>query len=284
MRRFFTILFLLLSLVAILWNFWKYAFLALALALMTVVLPNTMKVALEELKDRFRDLFNELLQAVGIQTGFFKQKEPSNDKPFKISKFRFDEIYRAAGVYDIPMNIYVTYNPRSIELPEELHEVYFHLRESAEATAKARGVMFYNGPNTRLIRVIHDIMPSRDGTEIRRQILELGPVSWLEYSVLNTFLDYKLRNGKTIREAFACLDKLYDNGSDFRWCSLSNIMPVAMIPVTTDGYGLLQRRSSAVSTEPGAYTSGVAENIHRFLDEAPSGNLYQRRVPLLGIV
>ena len=136
-------------------------------------------------------------------------------------------------------------------------------------------------PNTRLIRVIHDIMPSRDGTEIRRQILELGPVSWLEYSVLNTFLDYKLRNGKTIREAFACLDKLYDNGSDFRWCSLSNIMPVAMIPVTTDGYGLLQRRSSAVSTEPGAYTSGVAENIHRFLDEAPSGNLYQRRVPLL---
>ena len=145
MRRFFTILFLLLSLVAILWNFWKYAFLALALALMTVVLPNTMKVALEELKDRFRDLFNELLQAVGIQTGFFKQKEPSNDKPFKISKFRFDGIYRAAGVYDIPMNIYVTYNPRSIELPEELHEVYFHLRESAEATAKARGVMFYNG-------------------------------------------------------------------------------------------------------------------------------------------
>ncbi len=33
MRRFFSILFLLLSLVAILWNFWKYAFLALALAL-----------------------------------------------------------------------------------------------------------------------------------------------------------------------------------------------------------------------------------------------------------
>ena len=36
-------------------------------------------------------------------------------------------ISRAAGVYDIPMNIYVTYNPRSIELPEELHEVYFRL-------------------------------------------------------------------------------------------------------------------------------------------------------------
>ncbi|MBI4723775.1 MAG: hypothetical protein HY765_01770 [Rhodomicrobium sp.] len=44
---------------------------------------------------------------------------------------------------------------------------------------------------------------------------------------------------------------------------------------------MVQRRSTAVSTEPGAYTSGVAENIHRFLDEAPCERLFQRRAPLL---
>jgi hypothetical protein len=105
----------------------------------------------------------------------------------------------------------------------------------------------------------------------------LGPVSWEEYTVLNTNLDHKLASGQTIRQRYAVESCVYDNDRDFRWCGLSNILAVALIPITNDGYGLVQvRNPRGVSTEGNRYTSGIAENIHRYLDEADAHSPLQR--------
>jgi hypothetical protein len=62
---------------------------------------------------------------------------------------------------------------------------------------------------------------------------------------------------------------------------LSNILTVAAVPITTDGYGLIQRRSLSTSADPGKY-SVLAENIHRYWDEAAWDNPSTRIHPLNG--
>jgi hypothetical protein len=52
--------------------------------------------------------------------------------------------------------------------------------------------------------------------------------------------------------------------------------------MTTDGYALVQERNpQGVSTDQGMFTCGVAENIHRWLDEAPANELVRRINPLI---
>src|SRR5262249_20204997 len=71
------------------------------------------------------------------------------------------------------------------------------------------------------------------------------------------------------------------NDRDFGWCRLSNILSLAVMPITSDGYGLVQiRNPKAVSTDGDCYTSGIAENIHRYLDEVAQHKPRERIHPL----
>src|SRR6266516_1528953 len=124
----------------------------------------------------------------------------------------------------------------------------------------------------RLIRAIPNTKQHWSGRERRGIILELGPVSWEEFTVLNEFPD--------IRTKYADYNSLYAHGSDLRWCRLSNLLVLGVMPLTIDGFGLVQQRGPEQSIDPGLFTCGIAENIHRFLDEAPPDDPTHRIHPL----
>lgn len=205
-----------------------------------------------------------------------------NPKPFGVRDATLDEVYLMIGGGADELELGVRYNHRPLQYPDEISEIKPHLKSQAEEKARASGAQYFNGPNTRLVRFTEELTrQDPNGQERRGVMLELGPVSWEEYTILNTFLDHSLRDGRTIREAFVDVECLYKNDRDLRWCRLSNILSLGIVPVTSDGFGLVQiRNPKGVSTEGGQLTSGVAENIHRYLDEAPRNDLRTRLHPL----
>jgi hypothetical protein len=70
---------------------------------------------------------------------------------------------------------------------------------------------------------------------------------------------------------------IFDESPDLRSCKLSNLLTVHMVPVTCDGHGLITIRNPKTNSIAGnKLGSGITENIHRFLDEAPEDNLEKR--------
>jgi hypothetical protein len=199
------------------------------------------------------------------------QDEPRrNPKPFRVGEVLLRDVYLMLGNYTVPIEIVPKYVHQPLELPPEIARVYPHLDSTARAHAQRLGTQYFNGPNTRLIRFTEEgTRQDAAGHEQKVLTLQLGPVSWFEYTILNTFLDYRLDDGQTIREVFADPEKLFQNDRDLSWCKLSNILGIALTPITNDGFGLVQKRNPrGVSAEGGKLTSGLAENIHRYLDEA----------------
>ena len=271
---------------AIYWNKIAIALPFIVFALITMILNKSLgtviRFAAKEFIDRNKSKAKRVLRRIGLaKAGERLFNKIPNPKPFSIGDFDFDDIYLVTGTYSTPLQFSVAYSDKNIQFDRELEEYFLYLSSLAERKAKETGATYFNGPNARLIRVTNDMMQNTDGSEQRLPTLELGPVSWFEYNALNGFMDHRLKSGNTIREVFASVDELYKNAGDFRWCKLSNIISMAMLPITSDGYGLVQHRSFGVSADPGRYTSGVAECIHRYLDEAPKENLGQRRAPLL---
>ncbi|MBD3227583.1 MAG: TIR domain-containing protein [Candidatus Lokiarchaeota archaeon] len=201
-----------------------------------------------------------------------------NPKPYSIQDYEINEVYLMFGNHTSQIEIDARYVHQPIDLPEDLSKIYSFLAGQAEVNVKTTGAQYFNGPNTRLIRFTEEnTFQSPGGKEQKGATLELGPVSWENYTVLNDFLDYKLESGKSIREEYADPETLYMNDRDLRWCKLSNILGLAIIPITKDGFGLIQKRNPrGVSSEGDRLTSGIAENIHRYLDEASSQNLSER--------
>ena len=205
-----------------------------------------------------------------------------NPKPVALDdSFTLDSVYRMYGNYTSPIEIASSYTHSQLELPDDIQEVYSFLAGQAKVAASISGAPYFNGPNTRLLRFTDMTrQDSTTGREQNRIALEFGPVSWEQYTVLNTKLGHRLTSGQTIGERYAIAHVLAANDRDFRWCKLSNIIAVACMPLTSDGYGLVQKRNpKGVSTEGNCYTSGIAENIHRYLDEAdperPFGRLHE---------
>lgn len=196
-----------------------------------------------------------------------------NKKPITLGSIRLDNVYLMFGNHTAPLHVETQYQNTEILLPDEVSDVYSFLAEQAKIRAEAVGVQYFNGPNTRLIRFSETSKQDTSGYEHKGIKFHLGPVSWEQYTVLNTNLDHVLRTGRTIRENYASIELLFANDRDLRWCRLSNILCVGMIPITSDGYGLIQERNpKGVSTEGNRYTSGIAENIHRYLDEVDLSN------------
>jgi hypothetical protein len=179
-----------------------------------------------------------------------------------------------------PLDIGVRYEPEWFVIPSQIASVYRQLADRIAQAAHSGRHPYFNGPCVRLLEITEDDsaqLPS--GQEQRGLVLHLGPVSWEEFSVLNSLIDDKtvFSNGTTMRELFGDEQQLYTNTTDLRWCQLSNILTINMEPITSDGYGIVQDRNPrGVSTGKRQFANGVAENMHRYLDEAPRGNLDHR--------
>ena len=191
-----------------------------------------------------------------------------------------DDIYLVIGNHTSPLKVGVRYDPARMTVPASLLQkgVYKQLADKAEKNARDKGYQYFNGPNTRLLRVTQELTDqTASGHEESGIMLEVGPLSWEQFTVLNCFLDQDVPGESgcgTLRQQFASRRMLFENTTDLRWCELSNLLTVHMIPITSDGYGLVTvRNPKTVSIAGSKLGSGITENIHRYLDEASAGHL-----------
>jgi transcriptional regulator with XRE-family HTH domain len=205
----------------------------------------------------------------------------SNPKPLRLGEIILDRIFLMIGNSTEPLDFTVGYQHTHLAIPVEVKPLYRTLLSRAQATARVRGFPFYNGPVVRLLRASYE--RSRQlvsGTEQKGLVLDIGPLSWFDFTVLNTFLDDDLfpsQPDNTLRKRFGHPEKVYHYSPDLRWCQLAPMLAILMIPITLDGYGLLQHRSGrGVSVEGDVLISGVSENMHRYLDEASPDDLLAR--------
>ncbi|HPJ82038.1 MAG TPA: hypothetical protein PL103_07475 [Saccharofermentans sp.] len=238
-------------------------------------LPN--KDQIDSIVDSEMHATNELKKWLSDLAGDRKLTFVQNREPFKFGKYiELNQVYKLFGDLRNGFDLDAEYEHSFLELDTELKQDYNRLLEKAITEYKETGAPFFNGPNTRLIKIIDTTFQHPRGYEAKSARLVLGPVSWYDYTVLNTNLDTHLQSGMTIRSKYADMNKLMNEDKDLSWCALSNILCVAMIPITKDGFGIVQlRKKGGVSSEKSVYTSGIAENIHRFLDEAHN-NLLMR--------
>ena len=221
----------------------------------------------------------------GHDTPFRFGVDDGNPKPVRIGKQVLRNIYLMEGNGVDVLDLAVNYSHTPIARAPQIVRVYESIAREAKENSERDGHAYFNGPNARLRRITQaNTRQLAAGPEQKGIVLEIGPVSWEEYTVLNEFLDkvvFDKSEGDTIRKRFALKDFLYENSTDLRWCSLSNILSLAMIPITSDGYAIIQVRTRhGVSADAGRRTSGVAENIHRYLDDANSDDLMTRLHPL----
>ena len=201
-----------------------------------------------------------------------------NPRPIRIGDLCLYEVFRVIGNDIEPLNLLIQYNKAELSLPPKIKALYDALAQQASTNADKGGYNYFpDGPCARLLRIIPNSRQSKSGLEEHRYILELGPVSWEQYTVLNELL----LSHDVLKEEFANVQALYDNGYDFRWCKLSNLFTITMVPITSDGYGLVGPRSQhAVSSAFKVLVPSVNENIHRFLDEAAPTDLERRLHPV----
>jgi hypothetical protein len=100
-----------------------------------------------------------------------------------------------------------------MQIPDSLKPLVSDLVSRVEKKARDEGQMYFNGPNTRLLRVTHErAHQASSGKEDPGYVLELAPISWEEYCVLHNFLDdtsvfpEKNEGANTIRKQFASTD------------------------------------------------------------------------------
>ena len=206
-----------------------------------------------------------------------------NPKPVRLKGTVLNDVYLLLGNHIEPLEIEPRYMHRFPKYPLDIEQVSPRLVAIAE-----KRIPYWNGPAARLVAANEGgNYQALDGREIKRVILDLAALSWEQHSVLNGFLDDEtvFPHAKTIRARYGEPENVYRYAPSLEWSQLSNIFTVLMIPMTADGYGIIQQRSSAgVGFAQGLFISGVSENIHRYADEAADGNVARRLNSLRGDV
>ena len=203
-------------------------------------------------------------------------------KPYQIAGCSAPLVHLMYGNHTSPIEVAVNYTHEPLEIPPEVQPYYGQLSGQAERKATESGAAYFDGPIARLTRFTErNARPGPTG-EIKGITLELGPLSWVQFNVLHTFLDsIKLGDNRTIRETLCDNERVFEHDRDFRWCKLGNFLVVPVTPITVDGFAIIQERSSrGVSIDGGKFTTGISENIHRYLDEASGDDLWSRMHPL----
>jgi len=196
-----------------------------------------------------------------------------NPKPFGTGTYVLNSVWRVCGNFFEPLTLVPQYTQTPFSRPAEIVPIYDSLVERIVSTAARAGSPLWDGPCVRLVKFEVGGQSLDSGIEEKIITLHFAPVSWFEFMILNNdLLDEPVLSGRvTIRQRFGDTQALYRHTSDFSWCQLSNICCILMVPITTDGFGMcVVRDPRGVSNLPNAYTCGVSENIHPFLDEMSS--------------
>jgi transcriptional regulator with XRE-family HTH domain len=209
-----------------------------------------------------------------------------NPKPYQLGEVKVNGLYDIVGGPTEEMAVSVRYTDEPLLVHGRIAPIYDTLDEMGKKRAIESKAQYWDGPHTRLVQIGEESSRQKGtGYEERGVVLHVGPVSWFEYTKLNNFLDERGLFGDepelTIRGCLADTNMLYSNPKDWSWCALSNIMCTSLTPITSDGFGIVQRRSASCSVGALRLISGVSENIHRWLDEAPAHNLWHRVNPLV---
>jgi transcriptional regulator with XRE-family HTH domain len=175
-----------------------------------------------------------------------------------------------------PLKWTAQYRHERLVMHSDIEPYWDRIQEHLKARASEVGAKYFPGPVVRLSHMTF----SESSEEFGCLTFHLAPLSWFEFSGLHTMLDDKIFDDSpyTIRERFCDREALYGNQVDLRWCRLSNMLSVHLIPVTTDGFGLIKLRpATGNSVEPNILIAGVDENMHRFSDESEIGDQFRRR-------
>ncbi len=207
-----------------------------------------------------------------------------NEKPIRLGDISLDRVYSILNDECTPLEIKFTYTHEPFVPAPKMRRIYDALDRRAKDMHKGRA--YWDGPCARLLRITEEntrLLSS--GIEQRGIVLHLGPISWFQITVHHQFLDepglFPDDKSMTIRKALASEKMLYSFPRDFSWCPLPNPIDVSLIPITTDGYGIVQRRSDSVSFNPRMLGSGVCEQVHPWIDEAPQNDPWRRLNPLM---
>ncbi len=216
---------------------------------------------------------------VGAKASRARLSSDANPKPVRIGDICLQDVFLMIGDHVTPLEVGARYIHQPLVLPQKVRPHFDKLVAVAKAKAADAGQPYWNGPNTRLLRIVEpNSRKLADGKEQRGIVLELGPVSWDEFKALNASMDVDLFTGKqkTIREAYAHRQKLYQNAPDLRWCQLSNLLVVNITPITSDGFGIVLHRGLYGVSGGEGKIGNVDEQIERYLDEAHPHDLTRR--------
>ena len=228
----------------------------------------------------------KIAQALGVEpeelrAGMWQRlalfRYPTNPAPYRAGSIVVDRVCRLYGNHTHPLELSLRYAHAAIVLQEDIAAVYDDVLREVAAEAERNGTEYFNGPNCRLLR----LLPNTSGADEKAgAILELAPVSWENFMVLNGSLDEDVWPGdklNTFRKRFADPEDVFRYQSDLRWSKLSNILTLFLTPITSDGFGIVQLRSGRTVLTADRLTSGVTENINRYKDEAPISRPHIRR-------
>lgn len=177
-------------------------------------------------------------------------------------------LYGADTDYATRERVMVEYDPSPFMIrPPRLKvqvERWLAQKEEEVKRKKKQGIHidFFNGPCARLVSVGSQL-------ESSRVHILLGSIGWHAFSGLWGVLARKVTPHKY--EQYLGLSHILRDGN-ITHSKLGNIFCCAVTLITSDGYAGYQIRGVSPSADPGAFTSTVAENINRFLDEtSPDG-------------
>jgi hypothetical protein len=178
--------------------------------------------------------------------------------------------------------VVVSYVHAPLDLPPTLIPVRDQAIKKRREAAIAKGQVFFDGPNTRLLR--WRASPRDDYGSARELVfleLTLAPVGWYDFEGLNDAFRETLPSIGYVSafESFIGLSALVSDG-DVSKAQLSNILDNAVTVITSDGYVGYQQRGARTASVPGRLTSAVAENVNRYLDETDGRDQRRRLHPL----
>lgn len=180
-----------------------------------------------------------------------------------------------------PIDWTARYTHEKLVIHPDIEPHWDDIQDHLKARARETGAKYWPGPVVRLTHIsFEECGQASTGEEFARLTFNLAPLSWFEFSGLHTMLDDEtfVETPHTIRERFCDRQALYANQVDLRWCRLSNMLSVHLIPVTTDGFALVKLRpATGNSVEPNILIAAIDENMHRYNDESVPSDLYQRR-------
>lgn len=179
-------------------------------------------------------------------------------------------LFGADDEYFTERHVQLIYRHDTFVSPLDLLPHRNRILQQKEEEAKRRGALLFNGPNTRLLEWRANPLNEIDiATERRTLQLVMGPVGWFDYEGLNEAFREQAARGDLLDVClrYVGLESVVHNGA-VNTCQLSNILDTGSILLTRDGFLGYQKRGERVSAVPHSFTTGVAENINRYLDDA----------------